>query len=75
MLLNARRLDHVQLILVGIRDVTERMEVERKLQEGEAHFSTLANAIPQLAWTATPDGRSDWYNNRCTNTLARRLSR
>ena len=32
MLLNARRLDHVQLILLGIRDITQRKAVEEELR-------------------------------------------
>lgn len=35
MLLNARRLDHVQLILLGIRDITERKREEEELREAK----------------------------------------
>ncbi|MFW5831773.1 MAG: CheR family methyltransferase, partial [Prolixibacteraceae bacterium] len=35
MLLNARRLDHVQYILLGIRDITERKEHEQKLHQAK----------------------------------------
>jgi PAS domain S-box-containing protein len=34
------------------------------LQESEEHFHTMANAIPQLAWIAHPDGYIYWYNDR-----------
>ncbi|WP_288142995.1 HWE histidine kinase domain-containing protein, partial [Mesorhizobium sp.] len=39
MLLNGRRLDHLDLILLAIRDVTEQrlMEKERETQVGELH--------------------------------------
>ncbi len=31
---------------------------------GEAQFRTLAEAIPQIVWTAEPDGQLDYYNER-----------
>ena len=34
------------------------------LQESEDRFRTMANAIPQLAWIAQPDGYIYWYNER-----------
>lgn len=30
----------------------------------EARFRTMADAMPQLAWMARPDGHIDWYNRR-----------
>jgi PAS domain S-box-containing protein len=38
-------------------DITERKQAEEQLR-------TLANAIPQLAWMAHPDGHIFWYNRR-----------
>ncbi len=35
-----------------------------ELQESEKRFHTMANAIPQLAWIAHPDGYIYWYNER-----------
>jgi len=34
------------------------------LRESEACFRQLADAIPQIVWSATPDGRFDYYNRR-----------
>ena len=31
---------------------------------GEAQFRVLAEAIPQIVWTADPDGELDYYNQR-----------
>ncbi len=31
---------------------------------GDAQFRTLAEAIPQIVWTAEPDGELDYYNQR-----------
>ena len=33
-------------------------------REGERYFRTLADAIPQIIWTTSPDGRFDFYNKR-----------
>lgn len=37
------------------------LEVAR---EGESRFRTLAEAIPQIIWTARPDGFPDYFNKR-----------
>ena len=34
------------------------------LRKSEEQFRTLADSIPQLAWTARPDGHIYWYNRR-----------
>jgi PAS domain S-box-containing protein len=39
-------------------------EVAEQLRRRNAEFSTLADAIPQLAWMAEPDGHIFWYNQR-----------
>ena len=47
-----------------LRDTTEARIAEERLQESEERFRTLAESIPQLAWTARPDGNVYWYNKR-----------
>jgi PAS domain S-box-containing protein len=50
---------------VGINlDITERLQVEDALQESEIRFRQLADSMPQLVWTAEPDGTVDYYNQR-----------
>jgi hypothetical protein len=34
------------------------------LEESEEQFRTIADALPQLAWMARPDGYVFWYNER-----------
>ncbi|MDP3072404.1 MAG: PAS domain S-box protein [Opitutaceae bacterium] len=47
-----------------LRDITERQHMELAVRESEARFRTMANSIPQLAWTARADGFIFWYNQR-----------
>ncbi|MGE5258093.1 MAG: PAS domain S-box protein [Hyphomicrobiales bacterium] len=51
------------LVSVG-RDITERKRSEEALQNSELQFRNLADSMPQLVWTATPDGRLDYFNRR-----------
>ena len=51
------------------RDVTERKRAEEALRESEQRFRDLADAMPQLVWTARPDGTVDYYNRRYDDFL------
>ena len=42
----------------------ERDASVQSLRESEGRFHTLADSIPQLAWTAHADGHIFWYNRR-----------
>jgi PAS domain S-box-containing protein len=46
------------------RDITNRRQFERALTASENRFRELADAMPQIVWSATPDGRTDYYNRR-----------
>jgi PAS domain S-box-containing protein len=46
------------------RDIGQRKRTEEALKDSEARFRTMADAIPQLAWTARADGHLFWYNER-----------
>lgn len=62
-------------IAVFYRDVTEKVQAERAAAEAREQFQALANAIPNLAWMAHPDGHIFWYNARWyeyTGTTPRR---
>lgn len=50
--------------VIEFMDLTEQKLAAARLSESELRFQQLANVIPQLAWTAQPDGHIDWYNNR-----------
>ena len=48
----------------AVQDVTDRKEAEATLRESESRFRVLAQAIPNQVWTASPDGRLDWLNQK-----------
>ncbi len=47
-----------------IGQFVRRRHAERALREREEHYRFMADAIPQLVWTATPDGALDYVNAR-----------
>jgi PAS domain S-box-containing protein len=51
-------------IIGALRDVTSLRRTEEELQQSEARFRMLANSMPQLVWTADPDGHVDYFNER-----------
>jgi PAS domain S-box-containing protein len=48
-----------------IVDLTEIRRSQARLAESEARFRTLTDAMPQLIWSARPDGQHDYFNARC----------
>lgn len=48
-------------------DISERHVGGAALAEGEDRFRTMADAMPQLVWTAQPDGTVDYYNARVSS--------
>lgn len=48
-----------------VRDALEQhRQAEQALRESEQRLRALADAMPQLVWTALPDGTIDYYNAR-----------
>ncbi|HUR44720.1 MAG TPA: ATP-binding protein [Candidatus Saccharimonadales bacterium] len=44
--------------------ITAKKRLGRGLKASEAHFHQLADAMPQIAFTATPDGYVDYFNQK-----------
>jgi PAS domain-containing protein len=53
-----------QLEREAVEEKDERQRTEQTLREGERKFQELADAMPQIVWTAGPDGHFDYYNRR-----------
>jgi PAS domain S-box-containing protein len=45
-------------------DITERRRTERALLASEERFRNLANAVPDIVWTADPNGTLTFVNDR-----------
>ena len=50
--------------IVAITDLSEERRAAEALRESELRFRTLAEAVPQIVWSAGPDGRVDYVNPR-----------
>ncbi|MBB4801591.1 PAS domain S-box-containing protein [Flavobacterium nitrogenifigens] len=45
-------------------DITSQKELQEVIKESEEKFRQLADLVPQIIWTARPDGFIDYYNSR-----------
>jgi PAS domain S-box-containing protein len=61
---NARELRLLDLLSRQAADLIERTRAASALCESEARFRQLADSMPQMVWTARPDGYTDYYNER-----------
>ena len=62
------------LRVVGVnRDITEQLRIEQELKEAKIagalresteRYSFLADSVPQIIWTARPDGCLEYFNKR-----------
>jgi PAS domain S-box-containing protein len=46
------------------RNISENKRIQMALLASEARFRQLADTMPQMVWTARPDGYIDYYNER-----------
>ncbi len=47
-----------------IREITERKQIEQALLESEERLRMITNSLPQIVWTAKPNGTFDFVNSR-----------
>jgi PAS domain S-box-containing protein len=52
----------VSFIVHALEDLTEVSQLRELASAGEAQFRALFDSMPQLGWTARPDGYIDFYN-------------
>jgi PAS domain S-box-containing protein len=50
--------------VVAQMDITRRVETEAARRDSETKFRTIANAMPQMVWSALPDGAHDYFNQQ-----------
>jgi PAS domain S-box-containing protein len=55
-------------VVIHTYDITERKETEQALAEALTRYRFLADAMPQMIWTALPDGQLDYVNHRWLET-------
>ncbi len=54
----------VEAIVINSRDISANKQAEEALRASEQQYRYLAESIPQIVWTAAPDGSRDYYNQR-----------
>lgn len=47
-----------------IRDITESKRAQEKLRQSELHLRQMTETIPEMLWSASPDGAIDYCNAR-----------
>ena len=50
--------------VVAQTDISDRVRAEAELRASEARFRTITNAMPQMVWSALPDGDHDYFNRQ-----------
>jgi PAS domain S-box-containing protein len=61
---NAYKVEGRNIIQCNIRDITDRKSAEKAAQEGAERFRFLAESMPQMVFTARPDGDVDYFNQQ-----------
>lgn len=51
-------------VFAVLTDVTQQVTARQKIEESRQQFEQLADLVPQIIWTARPDGISDYYNQQ-----------
>ncbi len=54
----------ISRVVGSTMDITDRVRAEESLRRRESEFRILTETIPQMVWTARPDGVVDYFNRR-----------
>src|SRR5207344_3194040 len=63
---DADLLETMGTVAGSVGQFIERKAAEAVVRESEQRFRQLADAMPQIVWTARPDGNIDYLNRRWT---------
>lgn len=55
---------NIEGILVCAFDVTEQVKTRKLIEESEENYRRLANAMPDVVWTAEANGNVNFYNQK-----------
>ncbi|MBC7444234.1 MAG: PAS domain-containing protein [Polaromonas sp.] len=50
--------------VIAQMDISDRVQIEAQLRASVARYQIIANALPQIIWSAQPNGCHDYYNQQ-----------
>jgi PAS domain S-box-containing protein len=59
-------------VMLRLRAHRKKLEVERESQAREEYLHILADSIPAIAWSATPEGHFDYFNKQMVEFTGQR---
>lgn len=64
---------HVKGILCDVHEVTDMVKAKMAIQESELNFRQITNMLPNIVWTAKPDGYIDWQSDKYVEFTGKRI--
>ena len=60
-------------VLVDVREVTDKVHARRDIEKSSEEFQQLANYLPHIVWTTTPDGQINYTNDVWMRYFGKRI--